>query len=102
MVTEYKNYIPFSSYPFCIVRLVTELLRDADPVRELPELDVVKTFRPSTLTCEVELFPFTALLISSSTGLHKNLRKILIIYNMLLQLYEYPNIKKAKRRPHKS
>ena len=89
LTTDYMNYLPDSSCPFCVVRLVTELLRDADPVRELPELDAVKTFLPSTFTCVVELFPFTALLISSSTELHKIIRIIVIAYNILYQLYHY-------------
>ena len=50
-----------ASFPFCVARLVAELLRD--PVRELPELDAVTTFLPSKFTCEWELFPFTAFLI---------------------------------------
>ena len=55
--------LPDFSSPFWFDRLVAELLRDVDPVCELPLLDAVKTFLPSTLLCVVELLPFTALLI---------------------------------------
>ena len=59
-----------------MVLLVAELLRD--PVRELPELDAVKTFLPSKLTCEFELFPFTAFLIFDQYRMTQMIKEIKI------------------------
>ena len=46
--------LPIPPWPFCTLRLLDELFREADPVRELPVFIDIGTFLPSVFTCEFE------------------------------------------------